>query len=216
MCNQFFVMLSLALWGMLFGQLSSAAEAASNDYFPLAVGNRWVYESSEGKKEAPTLETWEVIRREGSAFVVATQQPFMPTGALEDMFELVAQGVQRRELGSTNAEAYLFLQLPPVAGVSWQNADGRYAITSLGETITVPAGTFTNCVEVTRWREKTNVTVISTYAPGVGMIRREERFPIIGGFGSGGDFDSLAKGRAVLTLREWRLQGQPFQAKTKK
>lgn len=216
MLKQSFTILSLIFGGMLLGQVASAAEAASNNYFPLAVGNRWVYESSEGKKEAPALETWEVIRREGSAFVVATQQPFMPTGALEDMFELVVQGVQRRELGSTNTEAYLFLQLPPVAGVSWQNADGRYTITSMGETVTVPAGTFTNCVEVTRWREKTNVTVISTYAPEVGMIRREERFPIIGGFGSGGDFDSRAKGHAILKLRDWRLQGQPSEAKTKR
>jgi hypothetical protein len=74
--------------------------------------------------------------------------------------------------------------------------------------VTVPAGTFSNCVEITRWRKETNITVVATYAPGVGMIQREETFPIIGGFGSGADFDSLAKGRTILRLREWKLQGQ--------
>lgn len=186
----------------------TAYAAAPDEYFPLTVGNRWVYESSEGTKEAPALESWEVVRREGAGFVVRIQQPFVTTDGLEELFEVGAEGLRRRELDSEASESPLVLKLPPVAGLSWQSPDGRYAITSVGESVTVPAGTFSNCVEVTRWRKETNVKVVATYAPGVGMIQREETFPIIGGFGSGADFDSLARGRTILRLREWKLQGQ--------
>ncbi len=216
MLKQSFTILSLVFGGMLLIASVLTVAAAPDNYFPLAVGNHWVYESSEGTKEDPALESWDVIRREGTTFVVRVQQPFVTEGGMEEMFEPVLQGVQRHIPNGKTSEAQLILKLPPIAGARWQNADGSYTITSMGETVTVPAGTFANCVAVTQWREKTNITIVSTYAPGVGLIQRAESFPIIGGFGSGGDFDSRAKGHAVLKLRDWRLQGQPSEAKTKR
>jgi hypothetical protein len=93
------------------------------------------------------------------------------------------------------------LKLPIVAGARWQSGDGVYAVTAVGETVTTPAGAFANCVEVTRWNKATRVTIVSTYAPGVGLIQREETFPVIGGLG--GDFETSARGRTMLRLKEW-------------
>ena len=53
----------------------------------------------------------------------------------------------------------------------WENNDGRYEITALAQTVSVPAGTFEGCVEVMRWNRGGTVTVTSLYAPGVGNGR---------------------------------------------
>src|SRR5262249_27965150 len=94
------------------------------------------------------------------------------------------------------------LQLPPAESASWEGADGHYTITTVDATVTVPAGTFTHCVEVTRFRKETKVTERITYAPGIGIIQREETFPVIGGFG---DFETRARGHTVLRLKEWKI-----------
>jgi hypothetical protein len=183
------------------------AETKPENYFPLAVGNRWVYQSSEGTEAEPVLESWEVIRQEGNSFIVGVQKPFITGGDLEEQFALGSEGVQRRLPSSTTPESQfqLILKLPPAIGVTWQGADGRYTITAVGDNVTVPAGTFPNCVEVTRFHKETKVTEISTYAPGVGMIQREETFPVISGFG---DFETRARGHTVLRLKEWKVNSQ--------
>lgn len=184
------------------------AEAPVSAFFPLAVGNRWVYESSEGSETAPVVEAWEVTRQEGNAFVLEIEQSYLSTGeGVEEFFVLTNEGISRSVHGTQNgttggAEPSFFLKAPLTAGASWQNEDGRYAITAVDETVTVPAGTFTHCVEVTRWSTNGKVTVITLYAPGVGMVQREESFPVIGGIGG---FDAPQRSRTVLRLKEWTL-----------
>ena len=188
----------------LLGAVHAVAEVKPDNYLPLAVGNRWVYESSEGTEAEPALEAWEVIRQEGNAFVVQIQQPFVTIGGLEEQFVATSEGVQRRLSGAATSDSQLqlILQLPPAVSASWQGADGHYTITAVDATATVPAGTFTHCVEVTRFRKETKVTEIITYAPGVGIIQRDETFPVIGGFG---DFETRARGHTVLRLKEWKI-----------
>ena len=183
----------------------NAAETKDADYFPLAVGNRWVFESSEGSAKEPALESWETIRREGNAFVVRVRQPFVTIEGIEEQFAIEADGVKHRVWASRDSEPQLILKFPVSApGSRWQSGNGVYAITATGETVTVPAGTFLNCVEVTRWNKATKIVVVSTYAPGVGLIQREETFPVFGALG--GDFDSPARGHAVLRLKEWSVK----------
>ena len=199
---------SLVLASMLYGwhllwAVHVVAEAKPDNYFPLAVGNRWVYESSEGTEAEPALEAWEVTRQEGNAFVVQVQQPFVTVGGLDEQFVATSEGVQRRLPGAATSESQLqlILKLPPAVSASWEGVDGHYAITAVDATVTVPAGTFTHCVEVTRFRKETKVTEMITYAPGVGIIQRDETFPVIGGFGN---FETRARGHTVLRLREWK------------
>jgi hypothetical protein len=192
-------------WGMLT-RVPIGTAAENGEYLPLAVGNRWVYQSSEGTETDPVLESWEVVRQEGAAFVVQVQQPFVTTGGLEELFEMTIDGVRVREQDAAASEFQLVLKTQPQAGMSWQSGAVQYAFTAVGETVTVPAGTFTNCVEVTRWKKEPKITIVTTYAPGVGMIQREETFPIIGGFGSGTDFQAPARGHTVLQLKTWEVK----------
>jgi hypothetical protein len=196
--------------GWLYGTVTDSAELQPAIYFPLAVGNRWVYESSESTPDMPVVETWEVARQEGNAFIVQVKQPYVTIEGLEERFLSVTDGVGR--LGDTavpppaqeaqHADALLFLKTPLTGGASWQTAEGRHAVTAVGETVTVPAGTFTNCVEITRWNTGSKITVVSVYAPGVGMVQREETFPLIGGIGG---FETPRQGRTVLRLKEWTV-----------
>jgi hypothetical protein len=161
----------------------------------------------------PVVETWEVARQEGNAFIIRVTQPYVTMEGLEERFLSVGNGVVR--LGDTarqpptqearDSETLFFLKMPLTAGASWQTAEGRYAVTAVAETVTVPAGTFTNCVEVTRWNPGSKITVVSVYAPGVGMVQRQETFPLLGGIGG---FESPGRGRTVLRLKEWTIKGQ--------
>lgn len=198
--RMFAAFLTVAVCGLNQATLGTA-ETVSVEYFPLALGNRWVYESSEGTEEMPALESWEVIRQEGSAFVVRIQQPFVTLGGVEELFTLETEGLTRRMPDSDPPESQLILKLPVVAGARWQSGDGVYAVTAVGEAVTTPAGSFADCVEITRWNKATRVTIVSIYAPGVGLIQREETFPVIGG--PGGDLETLARGRTVLRLKEY-------------
>ena len=194
------VCLSIWIW-------SYTAEARDADYFPLAVGNRWVFESSEGSAEEPALESWETIRQEGASFVVRVRQPFATIDGIEERFVIETDGVKHQVWASRDSEPQLILKFPlPDSGGRWQSGDNVYAITASGETVTVPAGTFPNCVEVSRWNKATKIVVVATYAPGVGLIQREETFPVFGALG--GDFDSMARGRTLLRLREWSVKAE--------
>src|SRR3954468_16403879 len=91
-------------WRLLWA-VHAIAEVKSDNYFPLAVGNRWVYESSEGTEAEPALEAWEVTRQEGNAFVVQVQQPFVTVGGLDEQFVATSEGVQRRLPGAATSES---------------------------------------------------------------------------------------------------------------
>jgi hypothetical protein len=57
-------------------------------------------------------------------------------------------------------------------------------------------------LEVTKRRRGGKATVVTLYAPGVGVVQREETFPIIEGSGS---FYPQRQDEAVMRLREWKL-----------
>lgn len=195
--------------GLTFCPTNGAAETKNETYLPLMVGNHWVYESSEGTEGAPVLESWDVVRQEGQSFIMRIQQTFATNASLEEQFVVGDEGVQRQITNTTSPAPLLqlILKVPPVEGMSWLGSDGRYTVTALGESVTVPAGTFPDCVEVQRWRKETQLTEILTYAPGVGIIQREEKFPVIGGMGS--DFETLARVHVLLRLREWKIVNRP-------
>ncbi|HEY0706643.1 MAG TPA: hypothetical protein VGG33_07595, partial [Polyangia bacterium] len=72
------------------------------------------------------------------------------------------------------------LRSPIRMGSRWPIADGQATITAVGQTITVPAGTFTNCVTVEEAREGPPRLVRTTYAPGVGPVSLDSLVQIPG------------------------------------
>jgi hypothetical protein len=180
-----------------------AEEAAVKQYFPLALGNRWVYELHDRTDAPPVLETWEVVREEQGTFVLRISQSELPTGGFEEFFILTSAGIKRFARETTNKDdPPFFLKGPLQVGATWDDEDGAYEITALDETITVPAGTFSHCLEVTNRRRGSKATVVTWYAPGVGVVQRAEIFPIIEGSGT---FYPQRQDRATLLLREWKV-----------
>jgi len=185
-------------------QLTYADDSALAQYFPLSTGNRWVYEVQDRTDGAPpTEEYWEVTREEQGAYVLRIRPSDLTTGGFEESFIPTSEGVKRfaRETKDKDHPPF-FLKGPLQIGTIWEDDDGTYEITSLDETVTVPAGTFSHCLEVTNRRKGGKATVITLYAPGVGVVQREETFPIIEGSGS---FHPQRQDKAVMHLREWQL-----------
>ena len=208
------------------------ADSTQGEYFPLAIGNRWVYQASQGQ----ATEEWKVIRQEKGAFVVKITADSLNTASFEELFMRTAAGVERvsaatgrqaeikHPVVNSNYQAELaelaelaqsaqapnvqehvplfFLKSLLRLGTVWENRDGRYEVTSLSETVTVPAGTFKNCAEIIHWGKSGGVTVITYYAPGVGVVQRDETFPLLEG---SGNMNPRQKQQLVLQLKEWEV-----------
>jgi hypothetical protein len=186
------------------GQLVQADDSLLSQYFPLAIGNRWIYEVRDRADSAlPAEEYWEVIREEQGAYVLRIRHSDLTTGGFEESFIPTNEGIKRFARETKDKEhPPFFLKGPLRVGKTWEDEDGEYEITALDKTITVPAGTFSPCLEVTNLRKGGKATVVTLYAPGVGVVQREETFPIIEGSGS---FHPQRQDKAVMRLREWQL-----------
>lgn len=195
------------LIGLLaFGSLAfsvRAEEVQMSQYFPLTVGNRWVYELQDRTDAPPVAEYWDVFREEHGAFMLRTRQSELTTGGFEEFFIPTSEGIKRFARETTNKDnPPFFLKGPLQVGTTWNDEDGTYEITALDKGVAVPAGTFTHCLEVTNRRKGGKATVVTLYAPGVGVVRRKEVFPIIEGSGS---FYPQRQDKALLQLRGWKL-----------
>ncbi len=185
-------------------QFTHADDSALTQYFPLSTGNRWVYEIQDRADGAPPAEEyWEVTREERGAFVLHIRQSDLSTGGFEESFIPSTDGITRVAAETKDKEhPPFYLKGPLQVGITWQDEDGEYEITALDKTVTVPAGAFSHCLEVTNHRKGGKATVVTLYAPGVGVVQREETYPIVEGSGS---FYPQRQDKAVLRLREWKL-----------
>jgi hypothetical protein len=189
-----------------------AEQSVSPTYFPLAVGNRWVYEFSTSTDAPPIYESVAVIGQDGNAFSLWIKDDFLNgdtltgNGYQETIFRTAeGLGYPSRVRGTPqkpvvlSKEPQLFLKVPLTKGATWENNWGKYEVTAVDVTETVPAGTFKNCVEVTYRAYSGDVTIVSLYAPGVGLIQRDETFIAIA-FAGGGPV------RSLLRLKDWKVQ----------
>ena len=130
-------------------------------YFPLTVGNRWVYRTRFGKTVEENVVT--IDRQEGAVF----------RDNRGSVLGADAEGVR-------DERRYL-LKAPLTPGASWKSTVevGRieeYTVLAVDEAVTVPAGTFHGCVLV---RGKsvvdagTELEIEWAYAPRVGLVKME-------------------------------------------
>jgi len=143
------------------------------DYFPLAVGNEWVY-----RDESPALpsdrrgahRTVRILERTSDAYYRDNER-----GELRADRDCVHDRTRRILCG------------PIAVGTSWSSvvsvsSTERYEIAAVGETVSTPAGRFDGCVRVrahNRAAPGTDHVLEITYAPHVGPIRIET-FAVVG------------------------------------
>lgn len=149
------------------GAPSGAASGSVADYFPLAVGNAWVWDDVSPQLPAggrTAARTVRIIER-------------TPDGWYRDneRTELRADGECLRD------RLRRLLCAPLAVGTAWKSvvsvsSTERFEIVGVGERVEVPAGRFDGCVRVrahNRAGAGTEHVLELTYAPGVGPVRLE-------------------------------------------
>jgi hypothetical protein len=137
------------------------------EFFPLAVGNEWVY-----RDESPALPP----DRQGATRTVRILER-TPDGYYRDN----ERGELRADPDCLHDRARRLLCAPIAPGKSWASvvsvsSTERYEIAAVGETVATPAGKFDGCVRVrahNRASPSTDHVLEITYAPGVGPVRIE-------------------------------------------
>jgi hypothetical protein len=149
------------------GQVAARRMPSPSDYFPLAVGNTWVYVD-----RSPQLPSGQAERRR-TVRVVSRDA--------EGYFHDNERGELRADPDCLHDRMRRLLCAPFEVGRAWSSvvsvtSTERYEIASTDEMVRTPAGTFSRCVKV-RARNKagpgTEAILESTYAPGVGLVRIE-------------------------------------------
>ena len=197
----------IALGGVLIASPASGMEDSAAQYFPLTVGNRWVYESTEYPDDRVTDESWEVLREEEDALVVRVIPGSLGGNGFELFFVPTPSGIRRSMyepdlLDNTIPKFPFILKSPSPAGATWRNKEGHFGVTAIDKKLIVPAGTFQHCVEITYKNTSETVTIVTHYAPGVGVVMRNETFPHVEGSFS---IHPTLKDRVVLKLKEWQV-----------
>ena len=184
------------------------------DYFPLAVGNRWHYESSEGDSFSPVTETWRIVERRGRDYVLEIRQSLLAGELPSELVSVSSAGVAVQP--RAGAPVAFLIKSPVRLGTTWETAAGRFEITELSESVVVPAGVFEDCLKIRFRAHNGQAAAVTLYAPGVGMVQRDESFTIFGGLGSAelgssppsspsakSPADGPRLGRVSLWLSEW-------------
>lgn len=175
------------------GEVSTAA-APSFVLWPLSLGNTWRYRvttysgpaaaSSDGAGEiAPASASTSTHALKatgkqtigGASWFVLTETTVGTPGSQQHYSRHVDAGLCWKNTLVTGA--YFLVHTPIAVGTSWNNPGPgggtvTWSIVSLTATVTVPAGTFTNCVLVTDTNSATpGITTRRWYASGVGLVR---------------------------------------------
>jgi hypothetical protein len=169
----------------------AAPAQAPADYFPLAVGNTWVY-----RDESPALPPAE----RGTRTVRILER------TADGYYRDNERGELRADRDCLHDRSRRLLCGPIAPGTSWSSvvsvsSTERYEIAAVGETVSTPAGRFDGCVRVrahNRAPRGTDHVLEITYAPGVGPVRIET-FAVVGA-------EVTPQVRAVL--QSYRVEGR--------
>lgn len=144
-----------------------APPQAPADYYPLAVGNEWIYRDA-----SPALPA----ERQGASRTVRILE------RTKDGYYRDSAGAElRADPDCLHDRDRRLLCAPLEAGRSWSSvvsvsSTERYEIVAVGEKVATPAGTFDGCVRVrARNRASPSSELVNelTFAPGVGLVRIE-------------------------------------------
>ena len=172
---------------------AAAPQAAGPaEYFPLAVGNEWVYQD-----ESPALPP----ERRGAGRTVRILER-----TADGYFRDSERGELRVDGPCLQDRLRRLLCAPLAVGNRWSSvvaagSTERYEIAAVGESVTTPAGRFDGCVRVRAHNRASagvdHVLEIS-YAPGVGPVRIET-FAVV---------DGKATPQVRAVLRSHRVGGR--------
>lgn len=144
-------------------QTASVQSQSAADYYPLKTGWGWAYNVEQGGQDV--LAVFTVVGNEGNQVTILN-------AGKQLTYALNHEGIARSENG--NIVDYL-LKNPIVLNNSWTVAGGVADIVRVGETITLPSGTYPGCIMVEERRQAPLRITRTTYAQGIGPIEMEMR-----------------------------------------
>lgn len=160
--------LTTLIWGVLAGCATSQERAQPRvnaaAYYPLDVGNRWVFRASSPAQPSENFEV-RIDSKEPSGFYVSSQ----------------GMRMMRRAGGIFDGDRFL-IEEPLEVGHSWMAVPSpsvveRFRIVGTRVPVSVPAGSFSDCLQVEmsqtiRGQNGSNGRLVGvwTYAKGVGPV----------------------------------------------
>jgi hypothetical protein len=204
--------ITVAAVAMVLGMIPFLAYAAGDgSYYPLKQGMTWKYGSSLGTMLVENLAPQQLAGKTVTPQRVGRDLVFVvddDTG----IYDFAKQSPTDVEPQLLSPPYYQYLQKPIAVGTNWEEKSEtqmfqkkvslmrRCTIDMVDDVVTVPAGTFKNCVRVTctgsalvpvenRGAAEVTMETYSWYAPGVGRVRwlnkEKSNNPL---FGPGGEF----------------------------
>ena len=157
---------------------------AAKSLWPLKVGNEWTYENQVLDPAGAVLQYDTTVFQVAKDTVVegATWYILTLNGA-RDSEVLPCRSRSDGVWAWDGASAFLFWKYPAAVGDSWIILTDTAAIEAVGESVTVPAGTFT-CVNY-KWtgsRDPDRVYQYHYMSPGVGRVKSDEYYKTAGDF----------------------------------
>jgi len=187
---------TLALVGLALacahGPAAPSRQVTPADYYPLAIGNQWVFVDESPSLPAASrgrTRTVRIVSRDAAGYFVDTER-----------------GALRADADCLHDRDRRLLCAPIEVGRTWSSvvsvsSTERYEIAAVGETVVTPAGRFDRCVRVratNRAGAGAQIVLETTYAPGVGPVRIET-FAVVG---------AAASPQVRAVLASYRLEGR--------
>jgi|SaaInl4_150m_RNA_FD_contig_51_1360457_length_1614_multi_2_in_0_out_0_2 hypothetical protein len=149
-------------------------------YFPVSVGNRWVYSTADGEGQQTFIDTITVTTVEGSIATLEHREHFsnQEIRGYTLTYRVAEDGITRVALNGVVSDTGLHLIRAPIsAGTEWRTRLQILRIATVDTTVNTMTGIFTDVI-VVQTQTCMGCTVPgsiwrSYYAKGIGLVKHE-------------------------------------------
>jgi hypothetical protein len=163
----------LSLTAVCCTRVTAPDDPSTNEYYPLQVGNRWIYASTNPGIGGTFIDEVVGIRQLGEHQYFAIRYSRSNDAAADTSYLRIAEDGTIRIYRSRADQMFVDFRHP--VNHRWPSYDGYWGVVQeRGSSVTVPAGTFPNCLKIfldipfladdEQWY---------TFAQGIGPIERK-------------------------------------------
>jgi len=155
-----------------------AAEEDLTNFFPFETGNMWEFEG-EGMEYASFVQT--VVNRSGNKYQLTIDNGGTIIANVIEVNKDSVVNIYREGEAYDNANLLnrpsnlniILLMTPLKKGTFWISEENHYEITDTNATVTVPAGTFEDCIVVKETYKDQGDYMLFYYKRGIGLVQSQ-------------------------------------------
>ena len=147
-------------------------------YYPLAVGNQWEYEGVGNEYATYTQKVvyskdnkYQIMIDNGGTIsaniYVINDESLIRTYSEAEVYD------EKNVLDEESNMEDIIIKLPLKVGTKWESQGNQCEITDIDATVTVPAGTFENCIIIKKIYKESGASSNFYYCKGVGLVKSE-------------------------------------------